>query len=288
MNGMRNKTLATIGLVAALATAPQFLQAQARQRQGGGEHQRGGGQREGGGQRDGGGRTAAPRDGGQRQAPDGGGRPAPQARGDAQRRDGDAGNPQGRAQAQARARDGQGRDGQDRARDGADRRRADGNRYGVPRVGPPPTVRDGDRRVYTQRGRNYYAYRYPSFRYGGYPSSRYYGYSYYDPYFSGDFFWAGGGWRSRSYYGGYYGGGYVSDFGKLRIQVKQRDAEVYIDGYYAGVVDDFDGVLQGLQLESGNYSVEVALPGFEPLQFDVHVTPGRTTTYKGDLLPEQP
>ncbi len=157
----------------------------------------------------------------------------------------------------------------------------------MPRVGPPPTVRDGDRRVYTQRGRNYYVYRYPSYRYA-YPSSRYYGYSYYDPYYRGDFFWAGGGWRSRSYYNGYYGGSYVSDFGKLRIQVKPREAEVYIDGYYAGVVDEFDGVLQGLQLESGNYSVEVALPGFEPLQFDVHVTPGRTTTYKGDLLPERP
>ena len=67
-----------------------------------------------------------------------------------------------------------------------------------------------------------------------------------------------------------------------------RDAEVYIDGYYAGVVDDFDGRLQGLRLESGNYRVQVALPGFEPLDFDVHVQPGRTTTYRGELIPARP
>jgi hypothetical protein len=131
-----------------------------------------------------------------------------------------------------------------------------------------------------QPRRNYYVYRYPSYRYG---SPRYYGYRYYDPYFSGDFFWSNHAWQSRSYY---YGDSWDNDLGKLRLDIDQRDAEVYIDGYYAGVIDDFDGRLQGLRLESGNYQVEVALPGFEPLQFDVHVSPGRTTTYRGSLLPE--
>jgi len=51
-------------------------------------------------------------------------------------------------------------------------------------------------------------------------------------------------------------------------------------------VDEFDGRLQGLRLEPGNYRVEIALPGFAPLQFDVAITPGRTTTYRGSLLPE--
>jgi hypothetical protein len=181
------------------------------------------------------------------------------------------------------------RGGNDRRDDGRradgrrdDDRRIDGaGRYATPRTGPVPRYRDGDRRVYVQPRPNYYVYRYPSYRYA-YPS-RYYGYRYYDPYFRGDFFWSNYGWRPRSYY---YGNNWDYDLGKLRLDIDQRDAEVYIDGYYAGVVDDFDGRLQGLRLESGNYSVEVGLPGYVPLQFDVHVQPGRTTTYRGSLIPE--
>ena len=37
----------------------------------------------------------------------------------------------------------------------------------------------------------------------------------------------------------------------LRIQVPQRDAEVYIDGYYAGRVDNFDGTFQRLHHRAG-------------------------------------
>jgi hypothetical protein len=67
--------------------------------------------------------------------------------------------------------------------------------------------------------------------------------------------------------------------------VQPRDAEVFIDGSYAGQVDDFDGRLQGLTLETGGYSVEIRKPGWETLTFDVRITPGRTTRYKGQLIP---
>ena len=43
-----------------------------------------------------------------------------------------------------------------------------------------------------------------------------------------------------------YGGGYYrpwyDDLGSLRIEVKPREAQVYVDGYFAGLVDDFDGM----------------------------------------------
>ena len=161
------------------------------------------------------------------------------------------------------------------------------NRYATPRTGPVPRYRDGDRRVYVQPRRNYYVYRAPSYRYYGgtryYGNVPYYGYRYYDPYFVGNCYWSNHNWQSRSYYGG---SNWDYGLGKLRLDIDQRDAEVYIDGYYAGVIDDFDGILQGLRLEPGNYQVQVALPGFEPLEFDVQITPGRTTTYRGSLLPE--
>ena len=163
------------------------------------------------------------------------------------------------------------------------------DRYAVPRTGPAPYYRDGNRRVYVPPGRNYYVqpyrhyyvYRYPGYRYYG--GQRYYSYRYYDPYYSGNFYWSNYAWQPRSYY---VGPSWDYALGKLRLDIDQRDADVYIDGYFAGQVDDFDGVLQGLRLEPRNYAVEIVLPGFAPLQFDVQITPGRTTTYRGYLLPE--
>ena len=63
---------------------------------------------------------------------------------------------------------------------------------------------------------------------------------------------------------------------------------MFVDGYYAGLVDDFDGRLQGLQLETGGYKVEIRKPGWESLTFDIRVTPDRTTTYKAELIPQKP
>ena len=136
-------------------------------------------------------------------------------------------------------------------------------------------------------GRVYYGtpYYYPLYSYSYFGPGGYY----YDSYAWGNAGW-GGGWGSRPYggyagYGGY--GGYGYDLGRLRLQVSPRDAEVFIDGYYAGQVDDFDGRLQGLSLETGGYGVEIRKAGWETLTFDVRVTPGRTTTYKGDLIPQK-
>jgi hypothetical protein len=256
---MRINTFVATAVLAALVavTAPASAQQRWPSRGDGGN--RGGGQQQHAGGGNQGTRSASPR------------AAAPRPSGSAEQ-------PRARQQPQPRA---------ERNDNGS--RRADGRRDGrygverraVPRTGPVPRYRDGDHRVYVQPRRNYYVYRYPSYRYYGYP--RYYGYRYYDPYFSGDFFWSNHGWQARSYY---YGSNWNDDLGKLRLDIDQRDAEVYIDGYYAGVIDDFDGRLQGLRLEPGNYQVEVAQPGYEPLQFDVHITPGRTTTYRGSLLPE--
>ena len=81
-------------------------------------------------------------------------------------------------------------------------------------------------------------------------------------------------------------GSYGYPIGELRLKVHPRDAQVFIDGYYAGRVDDFDGVFQSLRLEEGEYQVEIVSPGYQPLAFDVRIFPGEKTSYEGDLLPE--
>jgi hypothetical protein len=65
--------------------------------------------------------------------------------------------------------------------------------------------------------------------------------------------------------------------------VKPNKADVYVDGYYAGIVDDFDGAFQSLKVASGPHRIDVSLQGYEPLSFEVNIAPNRTTTYKGEM-----
>lgn len=91
-------------------------------------------------------------------------------------------------------------------------------------------------------------------------------------------------------YSGYYGGyGYAPPAtGGLRLAMPHLDAEVYVDGYYAGIVDDFDGPLQQLNLEPGPHRIEVRAPGFEAVTFEVNTQLGRTVTYRAALRPLEP
>jgi hypothetical protein len=144
---------------------------------------------------------------------------------------------------------------------------------GSSRVGRPPVVVVSPRHYY----RPYYRAAVPfGFYYGSpwYVGPYAYGYGYGYPY----------GYRYG--YGGYpYGywnspGYAVRPYGGVRIDVPQKDAEVYVDGYYAGIVDDFDGALQQVNLEPGAHTIEVRGEGLETVRFDVNVEPGRTIRYR--------
>ena len=65
--------------------------------------------------------------------------------------------------------------------------------------------------------------------------------------------------------------------------MKPTNAQVYVDGYYVGLIDSFDGTFQRLSVEGGSTYIELRAEGFEPVEFDVMVTPGDTITYKGEL-----
>ena len=113
-------------------------------------------------------------------------------------------------------------------------------------------------------GYNYYYYprHYYPYGYGAFGL----GYFYYDPYYWG----AAYGYPA---YAPFHGYGYGYPTGELRLDVTPRNAEVYVDGYFAGQVDDFDGIFQSLALEDGAYHIEIVAPGFAPLQFDVRIMP---------------
>ena len=135
---------------------------------------------------------------------------------------------------------------------------------------PTPGGPDFDGPNYYYYPRLYYPYGYGAFGLG---------YYYYDPYS-----WYPGyaGYASYPFNG--YGYGYPT--GEIRLKVKPRDAEVFVDGYYAGTVNDFDGFGQALRLEEGPYTIEVRAPGYAPLSVNVRIQPGRKMTYEGELRPQ--
>ena len=103
----------------------------------------------------------------------------------------------------------------------------------------------------------------------GYPYSVYgYPYGWHDPYVK-------------------YGYAHVADAytGFLRLKVRPRAAEVYVDGYFVGIVNEFDGLFQRLRIEEGPHTIELRHPGYEPLTLDVLIVPGEKVTFEGDLIP---
>jgi len=82
----------------------------------------------------------------------------------------------------------------------------------------------------------------------------------------------------------------------MRLQVKPRDAIVFVDGYYAGIVDDFDGTFQRLHVDAGQHRIQLFLPGHRLYTQDLYLQPGNTFTVRhameslaaGEPEPERP
>ncbi len=92
----------------------------------------------------------------------------------------------------------------------------------------------------------------------GYPA---YGYPYFYNPFWGYGYGFGMGYGFGYQYGPYppygYGYGYGYYGAELRTQVTPRQAEVYVDGYLTGTVDDFDGMFQRLRVPLGEHEITI-------------------------------
>jgi hypothetical protein len=75
---------------------------------------------------------------------------------------------------------------------------------------------------------------------------------------------------------------------QVRLQVTPRDAAVYVDGFYAGVVDDFDGFFQRLPLVSGEHTIALFLDGFGTITRRVYLSPGSDLSIREALVPLPP
>jgi hypothetical protein len=69
----------------------------------------------------------------------------------------------------------------------------------------------------------------------------------------------------------------------VRLDVTPRDTEVYVDGFYAGIVDDFDGMLQRLRVEPGQHEITLYHDGYRAVHQRVYLTRDRTFKIKQQM-----
>lgn len=131
------------------------------------------------------------------------------------------------------------------------------------------------RGIYYSYSRYYSPY---SFYWGwGHP---WYSYPYfYGPY--GDPFWYGG-WGPWGPWSGYR---YYDNHASVRIQAAPREAQVYVDGYFVGVVDDFDGTFQRLRLPPGGHEITLHLNGYRNAVEKMYLQPRSTYRVRARLEP---
>ena len=72
-------------------------------------------------------------------------------------------------------------------------------------------------------------------------------------------------------------------YGGIALEMTPYDADVFVDGIYAGRVEDFDGATQPLTLSAGVHEIDVQAQGYEPMRINVEVQPGQVIPYRGDL-----
>jgi hypothetical protein len=100
---------------------------------------------------------------------------------------------------------------------------------------------------------------------------------FYDPFWYGDPLY-GAQWGP---YGPYpYGGYRIGREAAVRLDVTPKEAQVFIDGYYAGVVDDFDGTFQRLHVEPGEHEIELYLDGYRTVRQKVYLSTDKTFKIK--------
>lgn len=72
---------------------------------------------------------------------------------------------------------------------------------------------------------------------------------------------------------------------RLRVEPKAaEEAAVYVDGFYAGIVDDFNGVFQSLPLTPGGHTVVLYLEGYRTVRRNIYLRPGSTFNLRETLL----
>jgi hypothetical protein len=76
---------------------------------------------------------------------------------------------------------------------------------------------------------------------------------------------------------------FVGPDAAVRFEVKPTQALVYMDGYYAGIVDDYDGVFQRLYTAPGRHEITVFLEGYRTFTQRAYLAPDHTFKVRHEM-----
>lgn len=74
----------------------------------------------------------------------------------------------------------------------------------------------------------------------------------------------------------------------VRVEVRPREAQVFVDGYFAGLVDDFDGIFQRLHVRPGPHEIVVHLDGYQQIREQLYLNARATVSIRDTMRPLAP
>jgi hypothetical protein len=74
----------------------------------------------------------------------------------------------------------------------------------------------------------------------------------------------------------------------LRLQVTPSEAQVFVDGYNAGEVDDYDGIFQRLRVPPGAHEITIYLEGYRTVRRALYLNPDTHQNIKLTMEPLGP
>jgi hypothetical protein len=73
---------------------------------------------------------------------------------------------------------------------------------------------------------------------------------------------------------------------QIKLKVKPERAAVFLDGAFAGTVDEFNGWGQAMLVNPGKHHLKIDLPGYLEFNTDVNLLPYQKITIETNLAPE--
>jgi hypothetical protein len=71
---------------------------------------------------------------------------------------------------------------------------------------------------------------------------------------------------------------------EVKLKVTPERAAVFVDGNFAGYVQQFSGMGRGMLVNPGPHHIKIALAGFQEFDTDVNLLPKQKMTIKTDLV----
>lgn len=71
--------------------------------------------------------------------------------------------------------------------------------------------------------------------------------------------------------------------GGLVLETAQGAAQVFVDGNYVGLAEDFRSDRRAIELSAGAHHIELRSPGYDPLTFNVIIGANNIVRYRGDM-----